>query len=57
MWGVAVPLSLLGAFMFHWPVLVVFSCTCLDEIVKIPWVMAHYKRYKWVKDLTRERTD
>ena len=57
MWGVAVPLSLLGAFVFHWPVLVVLACSCLDEIVKIPWVMAHYKRYKWVKDLTRERTD
>ncbi len=54
MWGIAVPLAILGAFVFRWPVLVVYSCTCLDEVGKIPWVMAHYHKYKWVKDLTRE---
>ena len=54
MWGIAVPLAALGTFVFHWPVLVVYACTCLDEVGKIPWVMIHYKKYKWVKDLTRE---
>ncbi len=54
MWGLAVPLAFLGAFVFHWPVLLVYSCTCLDEVGKIPWVMYHYRKYKWVKDLTRE---
>lgn len=53
MWFIAIPLAALGAFVFHWPVLVVFSCTCLDECGKIPWVLYHYKKYKWVKDLTR----
>ena len=57
MWGVAIPLAVLGAFVFHWPVLVVYSCTCLDEVGKIPWVMAHFRKYKWVKDLTRERKE
>ncbi len=52
MWCVALPLSFLGAFVFHWPVLVVYALTCIDEIGKIPWVMIHYKRYKWVKNLT-----
>lgn len=54
MWGLAIPLAALGTFVFHWPVLVVYACTCLDEVGKIPWVMYHYKKYKWVKDLTRE---
>ena len=53
MWGVAIPLALLGAFVFHWPVLVVYGCTCLDEVGKIPWVMYRFRKYKWVKDLTR----
>ncbi len=53
MWGVAIPLALLGAFVFHWPVLAVYSCTCLDEVGKIPWVMIRFRKYKWVKDLTR----
>ena len=55
MWGIAIPLALLGAFVFHWPVLAVYACTCLDEVGKIPWVLYHYRKYKWVKDLTRER--
>lgn len=54
MWGIAIPLAAAGTFLFHWPVLVVYACTCLDEVGKIPWVMAHYKKYIWVKDLTRD---
>lgn len=54
MWGIAIPLAAAGTFLFHWPVLVVYVCTCLDEVGKIPWVMLHYKKYGWVKDLTRE---
>ena len=54
MWGLAIPLALLGAFVFHWPVMAVYACTCLDEVGKIPWVMAHYRKYRWVRDLTRE---
>lgn len=54
MWGIAVPLAAVGTFWLHWPVLVVYACTCLDEVGKIPWVMLHYRKYGWVKDLTRE---
>ena len=53
MWGIAVPLALLGAFVFHWPVLLVYACTCLDEVGKLPWVMLRFRKYKWVQDLTR----
>ncbi|SDH79648.1 putative efflux protein, MATE family [Pseudobutyrivibrio sp. 49] len=53
MWCIAVPIAFLGAFVFHWPVLAVYACTCLDEVGKLPWVFYHYKKYKWVKDLTR----
>ena len=53
MWGIAIPLALLGAFVWHWPVLAVYACTCLDEVGKIPWVMLRFRKYKWVKDLTR----
>ena len=54
MWGLAVPLAILGTFVFRWPVLVVYACTCVDEVGKLPWVYAHYRKYKWVKDLTRD---
>ena len=57
MWGIAIPLALLGAFVFGWPVLAVYACTCLDEVGKIPWVMARFRKYKWVQDLTRRREE
>lgn len=53
MWGVAVPLAAMGTFLLNWPVVVVYACTCLDEVGKIPWVMYHFRKYKWVRDLTR----
>ena len=54
MWGLAIPLVALGTFVFHWPVLAVYACTCLDEVGKIPWVLCHHRKYKWVRDLTRD---
>ena len=53
MWFIAVPLAALGTYIFHWPVVLVYACTCLDEVGKIPWTLYHFKKYKWVKDLTR----
>lgn len=53
MWLIAIPLALAGAFVLHWSPLAVYACTCLDEVGKIPWVMARFRKYKWVQDLTR----
>lgn len=53
MWGLAVPLAFLGAFVFHWHPVLVYACTCVDEVGKLPWVCIHFRRYKWVRDLTR----
>lgn len=53
MWLIAIPLALAGAFLFQWPPLAVYACTCLDEVGKIPWVMYRFRKYKWVQDLTR----
>ena len=53
MWLIAVPLAVCGAFVFGWHVLAVYACTCLDEVGKIPWVMARVRKYKWVRNLTK----
>lgn len=53
-WCFAIPLALLGAFVFHWPVMVVYIVMCLDEIVKVPWVYPRYRKFLWLKNLTRE---
>ena len=54
MWVIAIPLAFSGAFIFHWSPFVVYACTCLDEVGKIPWVFIRFKKYKWVQDLTRD---
>ena len=56
LWGITVPLGLLAAFVWDLPVLAVYFIVNLDEIVKLPAVYKHYKKYKWVKNLTKEET-
>ena len=53
-WCFAIPLALLGCFVFHWPVMWVYIVMCLDEIVKVPFIERHYDKYIWLKNLTRE---
>ena len=53
MWVIAVPLGLISAFVLNLPVLAVYFVISLDEMVKLPAVYRHYKKYAWVKDLTR----
>lgn len=52
MWCFIVPIGALAAFVFKLPVLWVFFLLNLDEIIKLPVVYKHYKKYNWVKDLT-----
>ncbi len=53
-WCFAIPLALLGCFVFHWPVMVVYIVMCMDEIVKVPFIKRHYDKYIWLKNLTKE---
>lgn len=54
MWCLAIPLAAAGTYLFHWPVVLVYACTCIDEVGKVPWVLHHFRKYRWVKDLTHE---
>ena len=54
MWGYAVPLGFLAAFVFKFPVKVVYALLLTDEFVKWPFVFKRYFSYKWVKNITRD---
>lgn len=56
MWIIVIPLALAAAFWWKLPPLSVYAILSLDEVVKIPWVYAHYKKYKWLRNITREET-
>ncbi len=53
LWVIVVPLGMLAAFVWKLPVLVVYFIVNMDEIIKLPAVFYHYKKYKWVRNLTR----
>lgn len=53
LWCVVVPLGFFTAFVLEWPVVAVYAVICMDELVKMPAVWRHYRKYLWVKDLTQ----
>lgn len=53
-WCFSLPLALLGTFVFDLPVMAVYILMSADEIVKLPWVYPRYKKFIWLKNLTRE---
>lgn len=53
LWCITVPMGATAAFVFHAPVLAVYFLLNLDEIVKLPVVCRHYKKYNWIKNLTK----
>ena len=56
LWLIVVPLGFLGAFVWKLPIWVVYIFINMDEWVKIPAVFVHYRKYNWVRNLTRENT-
>ncbi len=56
LWVVTVPLGLIAAFVWNLPILAVYFIVNLDEIIKLPAVYIHYKKYRWVKDLTTQKS-
>src|SRR5215212_3406076 len=51
-WIVGVPMAYLGAFVFDWPVYLVYLCAMSEETTK--WVLGilRYRSRKWINNLT-----
>ena len=54
MWGYAVPLGLISAFVLKLPPLTVYILMCTDEFAKMPFALHHYYSGNWLHNLTRE---
>lgn len=54
MWGITVPLGIIAALYLKIPILGVYFIINLDEIIKLPAVYYNYKKYNWVKDITKK---
>lgn len=53
-WAIVIPLGMLAAFVWRLPVMVVYVILNIDEMFKIPAVVAHYRTYRWLRNVTRE---
>lgn len=54
MWVYAVPLGLFAAFVLRLPVMWVYFLLMTDEFVKWPFVIRHYKKGQWLRNITRD---
>ena len=54
MWLIAVPAMAAAAYLFKLPVLGVYFVMCLDEFEKMPFVIHHYRKFNWLRNITRE---
>ena len=51
-WIVGVPMACLGAFVFHWPVYLVYLCAMSEEATKWFLGINRYRSRKWINNLT-----
>ena len=54
MWGLVLPMSMLSAFVFRWPIPVTFFILKADQIAKCFVAVVKVNRYRWIRDLTRD---
>lgn len=54
LWCIVIPIGMAVAFVAKAPVMAVYFWLNLDEIIKLPAVYRHYKKYQWVRNLTQE---
>lgn len=52
MWLVGVPLTLVGAFVLHWPVYLVYGMSIIEELVKSIIGLGRLKSGQWAKNVT-----
>ena len=54
MWLIVVPVGLLAAFVWKLPVLAVYALLNTDECIKMIPALLHYRKYRWVNNVTRQ---
>lgn len=57
MWVVAIPLMAIAAYVIKLPPIWVYFVMTLDELEKMPFIFIHFKKYKWMKNITRDEAE
>ncbi len=54
MWGGSIFLGAMSAFVWKFPISIVFIVLMSDELIKLPFCFWRYKSKKWLRNVTRE---
>ena len=57
MWGVAIPIMAIAAYVLKLPPIWVYFTMTLDELEKMPAVFIHYNKFTWVNNITRTEAE
>lgn len=57
MWGVAVPLMAIAAYVIKLPPIWVYFVMSMDEFGKMPVIFYHYLKFEWMKNITRDASE
>ena len=50
-WFIGIPMALLGGFVFHFPIYIVYAMVLLEEVYKLILGFMRYRQKKWVKNI------
>ncbi|MBQ4626057.1 MAG: MATE family efflux transporter [Clostridia bacterium] len=53
MWLIVLPMSMLSAFVFKFPVVVTFACLKADQVLKCAVAVVKVNKFNWVKTVTK----
>lgn len=56
MWLIGVPLTILGAFVWHFPVYMVYGLAIMEEIAKCILGLMRLKSGRWIRNVTHDMT-
>ena len=57
MWGVAIPVMAIAAYVLKLPPIWVYFAMTLDEIEKMPFIFVHFLKFRWMKNITRDEEE
>ena len=52
-WVFGVPLGLLGAFVFKWPIEAVYALLSFEEVVRLIITLIIFKKKIWMQNVTK----
>ena len=57
MWGCSILLGAIAAFVWNWSIPAVYVLLMSDELMKVPITTIRYRKYIWLRNVTRTKIE